>query len=174
MENNKSTFISDHDLFMLYSRGTRVINQDTIFHISRKNSHKKFLSNKNFFDKDSHSYYFSNNNNDITFTYNPVSYLKDNKYFNIFKKLKQGNYKPDITLDLHGFNQYEAKKELGSLINICIKEKIFCACIMHGHGKNILKKQIPLWLSRHPDIIAFYQAPKNFGHTAALFFLIDF
>lgn len=44
---------------------------------------------------------------------------------------------------------------------------------MHGHGKHVLKQQTPLWLAQHPDVIAFYQAPKEWGGTAALLLLIE-
>ena len=44
---------------------------------------------------------------------------------------------------------------------------------MHGHGKHILKQQTPLWLAQHPDVIAFHQAPKEWGGDAALLVLVE-
>lgn len=44
---------------------------------------------------------------------------------------------------------------------------------MHGHGKHILKQQIPLWLAQHPNIIAFHQAPKVWGGSSSLLILIE-
>lgn len=49
----------------------------------------------------------------------------------------------------------------------------FCACVMHGHGKHILKQQTPLWLAQHPHVMAFHQAPKEYGGDAALLVLIE-
>ncbi len=60
-----------------------------------------------------------------------------------------------------GFTQQQAKQELGALIAACRREHVFCACVMHGHGKHILKQQTPLWLAQHPHIMAFHQAPKR-------------
>ena len=47
------------------------------------------------------------------------------------------------------------------------------ACVMHGHGKHILKQQTPLWLAQHPHVMAFHQAPKEYGGDAALLVLIE-
>ncbi len=64
--------------------------------------------------------------------------------------------------------QMQAKQELGALIAACRREHVFCACVMHGHGKHILKQQTPLWLAQHPHVMAFHQAPKEYGGDAAL------
>ncbi|MDA4354711.1 Smr/MutS family protein [Escherichia coli] len=53
------------------------------------------------------------------------------------------------------------------------REHVFCACVMHGHGKHILKQQTPLWLAQHPHVMAFHQAPKEYGGDAALLVLIE-
>ncbi|WP_425307082.1 endonuclease SmrB, partial [Escherichia coli] len=66
-----------------------------------------------------------------------------------------------------------AKQELGALIAACRREHVFCACVMHGHGKHILKQQTPLWLAQHPHVMAFHQAPKEYGGDAALLVLIE-
>ncbi len=76
-------------------------------------------------------------------------------------------------LDLHGLTQLQAKQELGALIAACRREHVFCACVMHGHGKHILKQQTPLWLAQHPHVMAFHQAPKEYGGDAALLVLIE-
>src|SRR5471030_1448881 len=89
------------------------------------------------------------------------------------KKLRRGDYSPELFLDLHGLTQREAKQELGALIAACRREHVHCACVMHGHGKHILKQQTPLWLAQHPDVLAFHQAPKVLGGTAALLVLIE-
>ena len=73
-----------------------------------------------------------------------------------FLALKQGRH--TVTEYLYEFNHLaryapaevatdEAKQELGALIAACRREHVFCACVMHGHGKHILKQQTPLWLT---------------------------
>lgn len=162
-------------LFRQYLNDTREIVQDTIFH-SRINtvSEQNIISKRNIFEQEAHSYYFSCFQNEKSFfKENPVSYMRSRNSNNILKRLKKGKYFPDISLDLHGLTQYQAQQKLGQLITICKKEKIFCAHIIHGYGKNILKQQIPFWLSQHPDIVAFHQAPKIFGSGAAIIVIIE-
>ncbi len=89
----------------------------------------------------------------------------------LFRQLMTGTRK--IKQDTHGLTQQQAKQELGALIAACRREHVFCACVMHGHGKHILKQQTPLWLAQHPHIMAFHQAPKEYGGDAALLILIE-
>ena len=89
------------------------------------------------------------------------------------KRLRRGDYIPELLLDLHGMRQSEAKLEIAALINACIKESIQCCSVMHGHGAGILKQMVPMWLAQHPHIKAFHQATKEWGGNAALLILID-
>ncbi|QCI21419.1 endonuclease SmrB [Buchnera aphidicola (Hyadaphis tataricae)] len=174
MNKNQTSSANSNFLFRQYLNGTREIVQDTIFHPRIHNhNHTSTMSKRIIFEQNAHSHYFSYRNKKDLFKDNPVSYIRNKRSFNILKNLKHGKYDPDIFLDLHGLNQYQAQKALGELITTCQKEKIFCAHIMHGHGKHILKKQTPFWLSQHPDIIAFHQAPKMFGSDAAIIVLIE-
>ena len=103
----------------------------------------------------------------------PVRYNRSDVSAYEVKKLRRGDYIPDMMLDLHGLTQQQAKSELGALIEACRRQHIRCACVMHGHGKNILKQRIPLWLAQHPDVMAFHQAPKLWGGDAAILVLIE-
>lgn len=172
---NKNRYFSNNNnvLFRKYLNGTREITQDTIFHSRLHKVNKNICSRRIIFEQDVHSNYFSFYKKKDSFKENPVSYVRNQDFTNVLRKLKKGKYSPDIFLDLHGSNQYQARKKLGQLIAICQKEKIFCAHIMHGYGKNILKQQIPFWLSQHPDILAFHQAPKFFGNDAAIIVIIE-
>ena len=89
------------------------------------------------------------------------------------KRLRRGDYVPDLLLDLHGLRQSEAKLELAALIQACIKQNSICCSVMHGYGTGILKQQLPMWLAQHPQVKAFHQAPKEWGGDAALLVLID-
>ncbi|QCI20253.1 endonuclease SmrB [Buchnera aphidicola (Brachycaudus cardui)] len=174
MSKNSECTINASMLFRRFLNDTREIVQDTIFHtrIDKKNN-MNMTSKRIIFEQDAHIHYFSYSNKKDLFKDNPVSYVRHKNAYNILKNLKKGKYNPDIFLDLHGLTQYQAQKALGELITICQKEKFCCAHIMHGYGKNILKQQIPFWLSQHPDIIAFHQAPKFFGNDAAIIAIIE-
>ncbi|QYJ92474.1 MULTISPECIES: endonuclease SmrB [Shewanella] len=89
------------------------------------------------------------------------------------KRLRRGDYQPDLLLDLHGMRQTEAKLELAALIQACVKQHSHCCCVMHGHGTGILKQNLPMWLAQHPQVKAFHKAPKEWGGDAALLVLID-
>lgn len=103
----------------------------------------------------------------------PTRYVRPGSSPYELKKLRRGDYSPELFLDLHGLTQLQAKQELGALIAACKREHVHCACVMHGHGKHILKQQTPLWLAQHPDVLAFHQAPKEWGGNAAILLLVE-
>ncbi|WP_343187829.1 endonuclease SmrB [Buchnera aphidicola (Periphyllus koelreuteriae)] len=174
MNIKKKIKIKNKLIFKKWLNGTKKIVQDTIYHI--KNSYSSCYSYKKIqsYQENLHSDYFSYNNLNKKFNNNPLYYIRYKREINRLKKLKKGYYVPKLFLDVHGFTQYQTRKELGKLMYFCIKKKINCVNIMHGYGKNILKRQIPIWLSRHPNVVAFHQSPKYFGNDAAILVLIDF
>lgn len=119
------------------------------------------------------SFYFSDEFQPLLQEEGPPRYVRPDVSPYEVKKLRRGDYTPELFLDLHGLTQAEAKQELGALIAACRREHAYCACVMHGHGKHILKQQTPLWLAQHTDIKAFHQATKEFGGSAALLILVE-
>ncbi|MDW1843948.1 endonuclease SmrB, partial [Vibrio sp. Vb0839] len=103
----------------------------------------------------------------------PTRYARDDVSTYEVKRLRRGVYVPDVFLDMHGMTQQEAKRELGAMIAYCVKNEIHCACVQHGIGKHILKQKAPLWLAQHPDVMAFHQAPLEFGGDGALLVLLS-
>jgi DNA-nicking Smr family endonuclease len=89
------------------------------------------------------------------------------------KNLRRGQYAPDLILDLHGLDQHQAKQEIAALLYACQKEHAQCVCIVHGIGARILKTKVPHWLVQHPDVMAFHQAPLEWGGKGALLALIE-
>ncbi|PIJ51524.1 hypothetical protein BL250_03695 [Erwinia sp. OLTSP20] len=163
----------DRALFNELVRGTTRMKQDTVLHkiapkVSKTPAPKRLLSEQ----KDA-SHYFSDEFQPLLASEGPVRYLRADVDAYELKKLRRGDYTPEIFLDLHGLTQQQAKQELGALIAACRREHLFCASVMHGHGKHILKQQTPRWLAQHPDVRAFHQAPNMFGGNAALLVLIE-
>ncbi|HMI76998.1 MAG TPA: endonuclease SmrB [Buchnera sp. (in: enterobacteria)] len=173
MTKNSYIISTDQLLFNKFMTGTKKIIQDTIYHVQSSKKKKNIFLDKYIHEVDAHTHYFLSRKSNIIINDNPVCYIRNTINQIELKKLKTGKYYPDIILDLHGFTQYESRKALGKLISICHLKNFLCACVIHGHGKHILKKQIPMWLAQHPDIIAFHEAPKNFGSNAALLVLIE-
>ncbi|NMP32998.1 endonuclease SmrB [Thalassotalea sp. M1531] len=103
----------------------------------------------------------------------PMKYVKEGADSYEAKNLRRGIYQPELILDLHGLNQEHAKREIAALLIACHKEHVRCICIVHGIGNRILKNKVPHWLVQHPDILAFHQAPLEYGGDGALLALID-
>jgi len=103
----------------------------------------------------------------------PMKYVRDGVDTFEVKNLRRGHYSPDLILDLHGLDQHQAKKELAALLYACQKEHAQCICIVHGIGSHILKNKVPHWLVQHPDVMAFHQAPLEWGGNGALLALIE-
>jgi DNA-nicking Smr family endonuclease len=103
----------------------------------------------------------------------PMKYVRyDVDSFEV-KNLRRGQYSPDLILDLHGLDKYQAKQEIAALLYACQKEHAQCVCIVHGIGAKILKNKVPHWLVQHPDVMAFHQAPLEWGGNGALLVLIE-
>ncbi|QOL24451.1 endonuclease SmrB [Thalassotalea sp. LPB0316] len=103
----------------------------------------------------------------------PMKYVREDVDSFEAKNLRRGVYPPDLILDLHGLDQHQAKKEIAALLYACQKEHAQCVCIVHGIGSRILKNKVPHWLVQHPDVMAFHQAPLEFGGDGALLVLVE-
>lgn len=103
----------------------------------------------------------------------PMKYVRDGDSAYEAKNLRRGLYRPELILDLHGLAQHQAKQEIAALLYASQKEHVQCVCIVHGLGTKILKNKVPHWLVQHPDVIAFHQAPLEFGGDGALLVLLD-
>lgn len=161
----------DFSLFSAEFSGIKKLTQDTI-KLPTKNIQKKQFA-KQTVEADFERDYFSDGFEPHLAEDGPVRYIRGDAEKYLIKQLRRGDFAPEIILDLHGLTQQEAKRELGALIACCKKEGLYCCSVMHGVGKHILKKQVPLWLAQHPDILAFHQAPLEFGGHGALLVLIE-
>ncbi|MGL4544076.1 MAG: endonuclease SmrB [Plesiomonas sp.] len=169
----KKNTLSEDDctLFKEAIQGAKKIVQDTIIppRIQRPERAQIRLRQE---QKDA-SFYFSDEFQPLIEHDGPVRYVRADVSHYELKQLRRGDFTPELFLDLHGLTQEEAKKELGALLAACRREHVSCACVMHGYGRHVLKRQSPLWLAQHPEVRAFYQAPKEWGGDAALLVLLD-
>ena len=161
----------DFSLFSAEFSGIKKLKQDTIKLPTKNIKKKQFI--KQTAEAGLETYHFSDGFEPHIAQTGPVRYLRQGAPKYLIKQLRRGDFEPEIILDLHGLTQEEAKRELGALIAYCKKEGLYCGSVMHGLGKYILKKQVPLWLAQHPDILAFHQAPLEFGGHGALLVLIE-
>ncbi len=168
-------FNLSHDDIALFKSSigkAKKLKQDTVVHKPIKRSPNATGIEKMQHEKINTEFYFSDDYLPLLHD-DPIRYSRENADPHEVKKLRRGFYEPEFFLDLHGLTQLEAKKEIAALIAASLRENAHCACIMYGHGKNILKKQVPMWLTQHPNVICFHQAPKEFGGSAALLILFD-
>lgn len=161
----------DFSLFSVAFSGIKKLQQDTI-KLSTKNIKKKQVLQQSVVES-IETDHFSDSFEPHLPDQGPVRYIRKDAEKYLIKKLKRGDFAPEIILDMHGLTQDEAKRELGALIACCKKEGLYCCSVMHGVGKHILKKQVPLWLAQHPAILAFHQAPREFGGHGALLVLVE-
>ncbi|AKH62071.1 MULTISPECIES: endonuclease SmrB [Photorhabdus] len=173
MKNKYSLNEEEISLFKESVAGTKCINQDTVLHPPRRKKTSHIAPERIQQEQIDASYYFSDEFQPNLDTEGPTRYVREGASHYELKKLRRGDYSPELFLDLHGLTQMQAKQEIGALIAACRREHVYCACVMHGHGKHILKQQTPLWLAQHPDIIAFHQAPKEWGGNASLLILVE-
>jgi DNA-nicking Smr family endonuclease len=91
----------------------------------------------------------------------------------IIRKLRQGQYNAEATLDLHGCTVQEAAQLTSNFLNGCSEQSIRSALVIHGKGKNArIKTQLASWLNGHHQILAYCTAQPKHGGTGALYLLL--
>lgn len=128
-------------LFKESIAGAKKLRQDTIVHHTPPKLGKKIAPERLLQEQVDASYYFSDEFQPLLDTDGPTRYVRPGVDNFEVKKLRRGDYSPEMFLDLHGLTQKQAKQELGALIAACKREHVHCACVMHGHGKHVLKQQ---------------------------------
>lgn len=87
------------------------------------------------------------------------------------RKLRQGRYPIDFTLDLHGLNQEEAHAALARTLTNLYNRNLRCVLVITGKGKEgggVLRQQLPEWLKLEPlASIVLKNYPAQAGHGGA-------
>ncbi len=160
-------------LFRESIKGAKKLEQNTATHARQINVRKKSPQLEER-EKSDTLFYFSDD-------YEPllndsdgvVKFLREGEDSYVLKQLRRGDFEPELFLDLHGLTRNQAKTELAALLQACVNENAFCACVMTGYGTFTLKKQIPRWLVQHPRVRALHQAPRQWGGDAAMLILVE-
>lgn len=164
----------DKDLFRRTMHDVSPLAQDVIFPASAVNhsaQHQRAKQQKYHAEQTNSQFYFSDHYQSLLVLTEPTRYICQADLSYQLTSLRRGHYPPELFLDLHGLTQRQAKQAIAAFIVTCQQQHIQCGCIIHGHGKHILKQQTPLWLAQHPAILAFHQAPKHYGGAGALLVL---
>jgi DNA-nicking Smr family endonuclease len=94
------------------------------------------------------------------------------------RRLRRGLYPVEGELDLHGFNQAEARRRLADFLARSRDGGCRCVRIVHGKGYRsgargpVLKTAVNLWLRRHMDVMAFVSARAIDGGSGAVYVLL--
>lgn len=164
----------DTDDFALFREQVKVdrrIRSETVVAPRPKTSQRRRTENTP--ERQQQAEFFFSDTFRAHFPEGPVRYCVEGESSHVLKQLRRGDFPPELFLDLHGMTQAEAKRELGALLHACTKQHIECCAVMSGHGKGVLKENLPHWLVQHPAVRAFHQAPAAHGGNAALLILIQ-
>jgi len=162
----------EKDLFKEAVGKVKPIVQDKIPRSNKSTVTKKIIKEKDTTQQNA-EFYFSDDFEPNLNQQGPVKYIREGVDTFEAKKLRRGSYAPDLILDLHGLDQQQAKLEIAALLFACQKEHAHCICIIHGLGSRILKNKVPHWLVQHPDVMAFHQAPLEWGGNGAILALVE-
>jgi DNA-nicking Smr family endonuclease len=93
------------------------------------------------------------------------------------KKIRQGAILVDGHLDLHGYNQQQATKELSQFVEQALFEGFQFLIVVHGRGsrseqQSVLKPLVHHWLARQSMVLSWCPAqPRHGGSGASYIFL---
>jgi DNA-nicking Smr family endonuclease len=92
------------------------------------------------------------------------------------RKLLQGKYRVEDTLDLHGLTSVEAAVAIHEFIKSCRGDGLRCIQIIHGRGRMggeaVLKTKLNAWLPQSPYVIAFCSCLPKHGGVGAVYVLL--
>ena len=125
-----------------------------------------------------------NDRNQLTFgeiervnPFDVLAWKKDGVQPRVFRRLAQGKYPIEATLDLHQRTVKEARDDVFRFIRSSSRNGFRSVVIVHGRGDRSddpakLKSYVAHWLVQLADVIAFHSAPRRDGGTGATFVLI--
>jgi len=105
-------------------------------------------------------------------------FKRDGIQHKVMKKLRQGRYRIDAELDLHGLTVDQAREALAQFLNECQQHNSRALRIIHGKGLGsahkgpVLKNSINKWLPQRQEVLAFCSAMPADGGTGAVYVLL--
>ncbi len=95
----------------------------------------------------------------------------------VFNKLRNGQYRADADLDLHGLTVKEARIAVYDFLQRAQSRDFRSLLIAHGRGEKSatparLKSYLASWLTELPQVIAYHSALPQQGGTGAVYVLL--
>jgi DNA-nicking Smr family endonuclease len=108
----------------------------------------------------------------------PEEFLRNGLSRMALRKLRRGTWPVQDKLDLHGLNSDAARKLLQEFLHDATHRNIRCVLVIHGKGLNsrggeaVLRKLARHWLTQHPHVLGFCNAPPADGGSGAVLVLL--
>ena len=108
----------------------------------------------------------------------PEEYLCNGMSRLALRKLRRGGWPIQDRLDLHGNNTDAARKLLQEFLHEAVQQDLRCVLVIHGKGLNsrsgeaVLRKLTRHWLTQHPRVLGFCDAPPKDGGGGAVLALL--
>jgi DNA-nicking Smr family endonuclease len=94
------------------------------------------------------------------------------------RKLRRGTWPVQDSLDLHGNHTDAARKLLKEFLHEAAQRNLRCVLVIHGKGLNsrggeaVLRKLARHWLTQHPHVLGYCDAPPKHGGSGAVLVLL--
>lgn len=108
----------------------------------------------------------------------PDEYLSNGLSRMALRKLRRGVWPVQDSLDLHGNNSDAARKLLQEFLHEAMQRELRCVLVIHGKGLNsrggeaVLRKLTRHWLTQHPLVLGYCDAPPKEGGSGAVLVLL--
>ena len=93
------------------------------------------------------------------------------------RSIRMGKLEIESILDLHGYRQHEAQRQLHAFLSDALLMQARMVMIIHGKGYNsqsesVLRPLVQHWLSEQPEVLAWCPAQsRDGGHGASYVYL---
>jgi DNA-nicking Smr family endonuclease len=108
----------------------------------------------------------------------PDEYLSNGLSRLALRKLRRGGWPVQDRLDLHGNNSDAARKLLQEFLHEALQRELRCVLVIHGKGLNsqggeaVLRKLTRHWLTQHPRVLGYCDAPPREGGSGAVMVML--
>ena len=107
-----------------------------------------------------------------------IEFRRDGVQEGVYKRLKQGRYTMEASLNLHQHTLREARTAVFNFIQDCHNAVVRTALIIHGQGKHskphpaLIKSYVNKWLREMPPVLAFHSAQRHHGGRGAVYIMM--
>lgn len=110
--------------------------------------------------------------------YHILEFKREGVQHGVFRRLKQGKYRIEASLDLHKMTVEKARLEVFEFIREAMKLDLRAVIIVHGRGHNsssngaVLKSYVNRWLPEMEEIQAYCSAQPQHGGAGAVYIML--